>query len=580
MSVRSGQAITIEFVTSSPTTQAATNADSLPVGTLVVNGADNGASVTVTNVDTGRYKAAVTLPTLAVGDVVEISVAATVTSVAGKAVVWRDTKDVVIDSAGLVDALAVKVGPTGSGVAQTGGDLFTSVTNIAVTSAALNIIASAATITTGTETNTYTSTSTADGVYHSVADTAGTTDFYYQFDLSGTSGAVGVGVAWSGYVVGVVNTLKVYAYNWVGITWDQIGTIVGIAGTTNMSEEWEITSSHTGTGGNLGLVRVRFSNTGLTTSSTKTDRILLGYAVVPTFPSNFSSLGINASGHLSRVTLVDTITNYTGNTPQTGDVFPLVSTEIADIKTKTDNLPSDPADASDIASAFATVNITLATIAGYIDNEVGSIKTVTDKLDTTLEVDGDVYRYTSNALEQTPTGGSAPTVEEIRTEIDSNSTQLAAIIADTNELQTDWANGGRLDNILDARSSQMSVDDLPTNSELAIALDTVLSAIADLNNITVAAVAAQITSDHGLGSYLRNTEPPTAAENATATNQYDHGNGRTTSYFLQGGSNKIDFADDGLLYTVYTTDDVTILYVGTSTRLAATVGGLKSVDPG
>lgn len=37
-------------------------------------------------------------------------------------------------------------------------------------------------------------------------------------------------------------------------------------------------------------------------------------------------------------------------------------------------------------------------------------------------------------------------------------TEIAAILADTNELQTDWANGGRLDLILDARSSQTSVD--------------------------------------------------------------------------------------------------------------------------
>ena len=35
---------------------------------------------------------------------------------------------------------------------------------------------------------------------------------------------------------------------------------------------------------------------------------------------------------------------------------------------------------------------------------------------------------------------------------------VATILADTNELQTDWANGGRLDNILDARASQASVD--------------------------------------------------------------------------------------------------------------------------
>jgi hypothetical protein len=45
-------------------------------------------------------------------------------------------------------------------------------------------------------------------------------------------------------------------------------------------------------------------------------------------------------------------------------------------------------------------------------------------------------------------------------------TSVPAILADTNELQTDWVNGGRLDLILDARASQASVDDLPTNAEL------------------------------------------------------------------------------------------------------------------
>lgn len=42
-------------------------------------------------------------------------------------------------------------------------------------------------------------------------------------------------------------------------------------------------------------------------------------------------------------------------------------------------------------------------------------------------------------------------------------TQLAAIVADTNELQSDWVNGGRLDAILDARASQSSVDSVPEN---------------------------------------------------------------------------------------------------------------------
>jgi hypothetical protein len=46
------------------------------------------------------------------------------------------------------------------------------------------------------------------------------------------------------------------------------------------------------------------------------------------------------------------------------------------------------------------------------------------------------------------------TKEDIRAEMDSNSTQLTAIAADTNELQTDWHNGGRLDLIIDELTTQ------------------------------------------------------------------------------------------------------------------------------
>lgn len=123
MSVRSGQSITKVFTTRVFSTGVATNADSLPTGTLYVNGTADAASVTVTNITTGIYKAAVTLPTLAVGDVVDLRIAATVSSVADTEVIWSDTKDIVIDASGLADATTVKLGPSGSATAQTARDL-------------------------------------------------------------------------------------------------------------------------------------------------------------------------------------------------------------------------------------------------------------------------------------------------------------------------------------------------------------------------------------------------------------------------------------------------------------------------
>lgn len=57
-----------------------------------------------------------------------------------------------------------------------------------------------------------------------------------------------------------------------------------------------------------------------------------------------------------------------------------VDTEVAAIKAKTDNLPVDPADASDIAASFASISSAVATLAGYVDTEVAAIKAKTDKL--------------------------------------------------------------------------------------------------------------------------------------------------------------------------------------------------------
>lgn len=160
-------------------------------------------------------------------------------------------------------------------------------------------------------------------------------------------------------------------------------------------------------------------------------------------------------------------------------------------------------------------------------------------LNELVESDAGVSRYTANALEQAPTGGSAPTAADIADAVwdeataghttsgtfgEQAKTDIDAILADTNELQTDWVNGGRLDLILDARASQTSVDDLPTNAELATALaaadDAVLAAIAALNNLSQANIRTAV----GLASANLDTQlgdVPTNAELATALGTAD-----------------------------------------------------------
>ncbi len=63
-----------------------------------------------------------------------------------------------------------------------------------------------------------------------------------------------------------------------------------------------------------------------------------------------------------------------------GNADDAVLAQVALVKAKTDALPSDPADASDIAAAFASVASTLSTIAGYLDTEITAIKAKTDGL--------------------------------------------------------------------------------------------------------------------------------------------------------------------------------------------------------
>lgn len=88
MTYKPGGSYVAEFVTSTPSTGAAVNADSLPTATAMHNGTDDGTfTLTVTNMDTGRYMVTGTVPAYSAGDVVQVSVAATVAGIAGKAVI-------------------------------------------------------------------------------------------------------------------------------------------------------------------------------------------------------------------------------------------------------------------------------------------------------------------------------------------------------------------------------------------------------------------------------------------------------------------------------------------------------------
>jgi methionine synthase I (cobalamin-dependent) len=95
--------------------------------------------------------------------------------------------------------------------------------------------------------------------------------------------------------------------------------------------------------------------------------------------------------------------------------------------------------------------------------------------------DSDTLETISDQLDATATASALSTVAGYL------DTEIAAILADTNELQTDWTNGGRLDLIVDAILADTSTDGVAVAAASvrgaigmdAANLDTQLSAIAD-----------------------------------------------------------------------------------------------------
>lgn len=155
-------------------------------------------------------------------------------------------------------------------------------------------------------------------------------------------------------------------------------------------------------------------------------------------------------------------------------------------------VPSAFADNPTLTSSGAQSACNSALVALGLDHLVGAAVSGTDVVDDSIiaklvskngMADWDTFSNTTDSLEAlrdqgdlawiTATGFSTHTAANVRTEMDANSTQLAAIVADTNALQTDWADGGRLDLILDA----ILVDTGTTLDGKINTIDTIVDAI-------------------------------------------------------------------------------------------------------
>lgn len=135
-------------------------------------------------------------------------------------------------------------------------------------------------------------------------------------------------------------------------------------------------------------------------------------------------------------------------------------------------------EASTILAKEATVNsqasqTSVDTLASYVDTEVAAIKSVTDKLDSAVELDGATYRFTANALEQAPSSGLD--AADVRSAIGLASanldTQLSAIAVDAiadavwNEAYAQHTSPGTFGKLMDIiRKSNLSTDGTVTSA--------------------------------------------------------------------------------------------------------------------
>lgn len=500
--------------------------------------------------------------------------------------------------------------------------------NISAGSAAISIVAESYTLTTGTQSSgTITDAETRNDTRHEHTDTAGAMELYYQFDVTGNGTAVEVFM--EGYLAGGNDSLDVFAYDWVGAGWDQIGTLSGGAA-ADADYTYNLLTRHTGTGANLGKVRIRFyAASGLTSATLAIDQITCSYTVVSqsvgyeggavwldTGASNTntesfvdgvadnpvstiaaartiaSNVGLNKY-HISNdstLTLgassVDEEYEGTGwtlalggqdisgstftganavsgtSTSPTGETHfqecEFSNTTVGNSHFKrcgfdgtltlaaaTDyfliDCYSQVAGASaptlDMGAAVGASNVSLRrwsggiTINNLASGDVVSLDgifgTITlNGADATVEIRGIAKAVTNNLT-------GSPTVNDDSIKADD----IASILADTNELQGDWANGGRLDLLIDqilADTNELQSDDVP-------------GLIAALNDLSAAAVNAEVVDALATDTYA---EPGQATPAATASLA------AKINYLYKAWRNKKD--NDGTTTNLYADDGTTV----------------------
>lgn len=153
-------------------------------------------------------------------------------------------------------------------------------------------------------------------------------------------------------------------------------------------------------------------------------------------------------------------------------------------------------------------HLTVGTAGAALGTSIPAILSDTDALQTDWEDGGRLDLI----LDTSATVASAAA---IRAEMDSNSTQLAAIVADTNELQTLWTTGGARTVTLAAAATQASVDALNDVSvaDITSELNTLYTGTLDARFDSIDSAVAGVLST-GNSSWVTSTVTASAIADA------------------------------------------------------------------
>lgn len=164
----------------------------------------------------------------------------------------------------------------------------TAVGNIAVTGSPSYKESASFTVTGGTitETNDYTFTTTTNASYHSLTPATTSIDGYYSFQLEADEIAVSVafkGRLYSSPTAGRSAVIQVWDWTLGSPDWVTLETINAVntdAAASDVTRAPILVTKYTGTGANLGQVRIRIYGTGLTTSTPfRVDQLVVGRTV-------------------------------------------------------------------------------------------------------------------------------------------------------------------------------------------------------------------------------------------------------------------------------------------------------------